>query len=386
MSIPGEFSVNEFSPQRKSRFGHWKTVACAVFAALTLGFFAAGPSFATETNWSNLENWNINVTSDDSPSAVEWAGNNQMTVWRGVGVGTTQLWYSLNGGPATRISDGASQSAPTVVFWQGAPTVLHRAAAPFQNHILYSRFDILSRTWSRWIDLDLNPSGERVLTSSTPVATTIQGGNVMEVAWQGTDDHMYLGAAFTTNNGATLQWIGQGEIAGAGLTRHSPAIATLPVRNGRDGLPREGLLLVHTGEDEAVYYSHAYVNVARAANFLSVEYDLPDDITGRIWQPIVDQNTGIVWQTDSRPTVATNAQNRSIIRVGMRDLDGNLAYIGGTNIGRGVTDFGSWQIEHSRSFLASPPMLYNNTDTGEIDAIGFLSGSFTNVLRVMRCD
>jgi hypothetical protein len=69
-------------------------------------------------------------------------------------------------------------------------------------------------------------------------------------------------------------------------------------------------------------------------------------------------------------------------------VDGNLAYIGATNEDYFFTYFGgsNWEIEHSRAPLLGAPTLYNSTQTGEIDAIGFINFAPFHLLRVMRCD
>jgi hypothetical protein len=348
----------------------WKALAVAFLATCFLGTLATGQASATETDWANLYNWPQSVSSTDSASAVQW-GNRQMTAWRGEGSGATRLWWSLDGSAAREVG-GTSANAPTVTLWRGHPMVLYRGT---DNHVYVTEF--LNGDFGA--SIDLSPGG-LVTTTSTPMATSIANGNVLEVVWRGTNDHMYMGALSLGNpNQPPWVWTGQGEVGGGGITTHSPAVAQIPGSLGTDGLPRDGLIIAHTGTSGNVYFTHVYVNVVSSSpQYLAPDYD------GR-WYPLY-ADTNVLWHTNSRPTLVTNSHDNRIVRLGILDDDRNMAYIGGTVLAASFTDWGNWEIEHMHAPLVSPPTLYNNTQTGEIDAIAFIDGGLFHLLRVMRCD
>jgi hypothetical protein len=348
----------------------WKALAVVFLATCFLGTLATGQASATETDWANLYNWPQSVSSTDSASAVQW-GNRQMAAWRGEGSGATRLWWSLDGSAAREVG-GTSANAPTVTLWRGHPMVLYRGT---DNHVYVTEF--LNGDFGA--SIDLSPGG-LVTTTSTPMATSIANGNVLEVVWRGTNDHMYMGALSLGNpNQPPWVWTGQGEVGGGGITTHSPAVAQIPGSLGTDGLPRDGLIIAHTGTSGNVYFTHVYVNVVSSSpQYLAPDYD------GR-WYPLY-ADTNVLWHTNSRPTLVTNSHDNRIVRLGILDDDRNMAYIGGTVSAASFTDWGNWEIEHMHAPLVSPPTLYNNTQTGEIDAIAFIDGGLFHLLRVMRCD
>jgi hypothetical protein len=347
-----------------TRFRRWQTLTFSLLVAVTLGVVSASPAFATETDWQNIEGWSQSISSSDSAAAISY-GSDQMSVWRGEGSGATRIFWSLNGSLPQQIAGGASENAPSLVRWNGLPTALIRFPG---NEIAYSFFQ--ANTWSAW---HIVPNFDTTL--GTPSATTINNSRTMEVVYRGTNNRMYMFAMEQHNNNpADPDQVGQGEVGGAGLTDHSPAIARVRSVAGFDGV-----LIVHTGRDGHVYYQHALVEVLLGGeDYLTPIYE-------DRWTEIRDQD-GQRWVTNSRPTVASNIQNLGLVRVGMLDLDNNMAYIGGTNAGYGLTQFGNWQVEHSRAPLVAPPTLYNNTSTGEIDAIAFVNTGLFHLMRVMRCD
>jgi hypothetical protein len=110
-----------------------------------------------------------------------------------------------------------------------------------------------------------------------------------------------------------------------------------------------------------------------------------DALFGGHWTEVRDRDGG-QWVTNSRPTIATNAQGLGIIRVGMLDFDNNMSYIGGASDGFMYSSFGNWRIEHNHAPLLAPPTLYNNTDDWEIDAVAFINNGLFHLMRVMQCN
>jgi hypothetical protein len=140
------------------------------------------------------------------------------------------------------------------------------------------------------------------------------------------------------------------------------------------------LLLAHTGADRHIWWTQVNIyNYYGSPDYLHAYYD--DN-----WNQLASAN-GQNWTTISRPSLTSNSSNLSVIRLSILDDDRNMAYIGGGTDPANIVRWGNWQIEHQRALLVAAPTLYNNTNTGEIDAVAFVNvaPSF-HLARLMRCD
>jgi hypothetical protein len=207
---------------RKTLAMHPLHVLALLGAAILLVVLSPFQASATETDWQTVGPSNVN--SSDAPAVVVSDLGVEFQAWRGEGSGAQGIYYSLNSGTPQQMAGATSQSAPSLVNWNGVITAFHRGTGAYQNRILYSTYNF---GWSPWTILPDN-----FTTIATPSLSVADGA--IHVAYTGTNNRMYLGSLDTNFN-----WEDQGEFAGGGVTTHSPAITTTP---------NQALIATHTQE------------------------------------------------------------------------------------------------------------------------------------------
>jgi hypothetical protein len=321
--------TTKLKPFRK----RWGTAAVAAVAAASLVIGQASPALAAEEDWQEVPAA-AGVNSHDTPAVVSYNTTPFATVHTMLAYRAsdgTQLWSERDNAAPVAIPEAFSNVAPAIIQWDGYIVVVYTGT---NGAIYLSRYDTHLEAWG----LPISPFPDSVRTFTSPAVTVAHGR--LYIAYTSSVNRGINTLSIVNNNG-TYNFDLYDELAGGARTDNAPSIATLPT----GGLNDE-LVIAHRGRTNNQIYS----TVAHRSN--------ADN--GRLfgsgsWQAVSNL------QSRFGPHVAVAGQ---ALRIGVRDMNDHLSYIGGNMIGPSTDspftrlDWGTPVVDRNNWQLYTIPMLF----------------------------